>query len=70
MNQISMVNVGLENFFSLVSAVTQVQAKEKEKNNHAQKKRIYIDRALGGNRHYCIIDGNLDAGAATGKGAG
>jgi len=45
---------------------TQVQAKEKEKNNHAQTKRIYLNRASGGNRHCCAIDGDIDAGAAAG----
>jgi len=69
-HQVSTVNVGVENLSSLVPAVAQAQAKEMEKNDYAQTKRIYLNRAFGGNRHYCVIDGNLDAGAATGKGAG
>jgi hypothetical protein len=37
---------------------------------HEREKRIHSDRTPGGNRYYCVIDGNIDAGTATGKEAG
>ena len=70
--------VGLENFSSLAGrrgdrtcTCGYESAGEREgENNHAQTKRIYLNRAFGGDRYYCVIDGDLDAGTATGKGAG
>ncbi len=32
--------------------------------SHGETKRIYLNRALGGNRHYCTIDGDINAGTA------
>jgi hypothetical protein len=40
--------------------------KEKGK-RHARTKGLYINRTLGGDRNYCAIDGNTDAGATAGK---
>ena len=31
---------------------------------------VYVNRTFGGNRHCCIIDGDIDAGAAAGKETG
>jgi hypothetical protein len=37
---------------------------------YAQKNRVHINRAFGGNCHHCIIDGDIDAGFAAGKKTG
>jgi hypothetical protein len=34
------------------------------------KKRIYVNRAAGGYRHYCAAYGDIDAGIAKGQEAG
>jgi hypothetical protein len=46
-----MKNVGLEEPFF-----------ERE-NRHVQVKRIYANRASGGDCHHCVIDGDIDAHA-------
>jgi hypothetical protein len=43
--------------------------KEKGK-YHARTKRIYVNRAFGGDCHHCLADGDIDAGAAAGKETG
>jgi hypothetical protein len=35
---------------------------------YGQAKRVHINRASGGNRYHCIIDGNSDADPEKGKG--
>jgi len=39
---------------------------------YARTKRLYFNRALGGDCHHCLVDGDIDAGTAarkeTGKG--
>lgn len=37
---------------------------------HAQKKIVYTDRVFSGACHYCIADGDTNAGAAEGPQAG
>jgi hypothetical protein len=54
---------------SLVPSVMQVQAKDKEK-HHVQTKRIYLNRAFGGDFHYCVIDGDIAAYAPAGQKTG
>jgi hypothetical protein len=43
--------------------------KEKDERD-AQRKRLYPNRAFGGDCHYRIIDGDTDAGTTAGKAAG
>jgi len=38
---------------------------EKDK-HHAQWKRLYFNRASGGNCHHCAADGDIDAGPKSG----
>ena len=38
--------------------------------HYEQTKRIYLNRAVGGNCHYCIVDGDIDARTPAGQGAG
>ncbi len=37
-----------------------ISLKEKDK-SHAHTKRLYFNRTFGGDCHYCIIDGDIDA---------
>ena len=62
--------VGLENLFFTCTCGYESAGEREGENNHAQTKRIYLNRAFGGDRYYCVVDGDLDAGTATGKGAG
>ena len=36
----------------------------------AQTTRIYADRTAGGNRYYCVVDGDIDAGPSAGAETG
>jgi lysozyme family protein len=38
--------------------------------SHAQTTGVYIDRTAGGNCYYCAVDGDIDAGTATGEETG
>jgi hypothetical protein len=38
--------------------------------SYAQSKWLYFNRAVGGYCHHCVIDGNIDAGAAASKETG
>jgi hypothetical protein len=37
---------------------------EEKENRHAQRKRLYLNRASGGNRHHCGVDGDIAADIA------
>jgi hypothetical protein len=43
---------------------------EKLDYHHEQTKRIHLNRTFGGDRYYCAIDGNTDAGTTAGKETG
>ncbi len=35
-----------------------------------RKKRFYVNRTIGSDCYYCVVDGNIDASAAAGKETG
>ena len=39
---------------------------ERYRCRYEQTKRIYFDRAAGGDCHHCFVDGDIDAGIAEG----
>jgi len=40
---------------------------EKTRYRYCETKRIYSDRTFSGNRYYCAVNGNIDAGSGESK---
>ncbi len=46
------------------------QVNRKKGCHYGQTKGFYANRTFGGNRHHCIVDGDIDAGTTAGKETG
>jgi hypothetical protein len=47
-----------------------VAYKKRRGDFHAKAQRLYVNRAAGGNCHYCVVDGYIDAGTTAGEETG